>query len=98
MLFKLNVWAFILFAVLMFSGCATHKMTPSEKRSYQASRTIKKSQRKDSRIRQKEAKKAKRRHWKNQSKQYKQAIRRNKKRLKREKSKKGRDANEFIGD
>jgi gas vesicle protein len=98
MLFKLNVWAFILFAVLIFSGCVTRKMSPSEKRSHQASRTIKKSQHKESRIRKKEAEKAKKRHWKNQSKEYKQTIRRNNKRLKREKSKKGREANDFIGD
>ncbi len=87
----------ILFGIILFTGCAGSKMTPSQKRSYQASKTIKKSQRKEARQKEKNRKKAVKRHWKNQSKQHKQAIRRNERKLKKEKSKKGREANDFIG-
>jgi Sec-independent protein translocase protein TatA len=86
----------ILFCFLLLFGCGSKKMTPSEKRAAQASKTIKKSQGKESRAKEKAIKKAKKRHWKNQSKQFKQTIRRNERRLKKEKSKKGREPNDFI--
>ena len=86
----------ILFCVFLLISCGSKKMTASEKRAAQASKTIKKSQRKESRGKEKAIKKAKKRHWKNQSKQFKQTIRRNERRLKKEKSKKYRDPNDFI--
>ena len=88
-------WNFLFCFLLLFS-CGSQKMTPSEKRAVQAGKLIKKSQRKEARKKEKAIKKAKKRHWKNQSKQFKQAIRRNEKRLKKEKSKKGREPNDFI--
>jgi hypothetical protein len=96
MLFKRVLLWNILFAFLLLFSCGSKKMTPSEKRAAQAGKIIRKSQRKDARNKEKAIKKAKKRHWKNQSKQYKQTIRRNERRLKKEKSKKGREPNDFI--
>jgi hypothetical protein len=96
MVFKRNVWLFFLFALLLISACANSKLTPSERLSKQANKTISKSDRKESKHKTREARKAKKRHWKNQSKQYKLAIKKNEKRLKNEKSKQGKEANDFF--
>jgi hypothetical protein len=96
MLLKRTLLWTILFCFLLLFGCGSKKMTPSEKRAAQAGKLINKSQRKESRNKEKEIKKAKKRHWKNQSKQFKQTIRRNERRLKKEKSKKGSEPNDFI--
>ncbi len=87
----------ILFGIILLQGCAGSKMTSSQKQSYQANKTINKSQRKESKRKEKERKRAVKQHWKNQSKQHKQAIRRNERNLKNEKAKKRREANDFIG-
>ena len=92
---RVVIWN-ILFVFLLLFSCGSKKMTPSEKRAAQAGKMIKKSQRKESRNKEKAIKKAKKRHWKNKSKQFKQTIRRNEKRLKKEKSKNGREPNDFI--
>jgi Ni/Co efflux regulator RcnB len=96
MLFKRNAWIYILFALLIPTACASSKLTASEKQNRQANKSINKSQRKEARLKKRESQKAKKRHWKNQSHQYKLSIKRNKKRLKIEKSKKGKEINDFF--
>jgi uncharacterized protein YjaZ len=96
MLFKRNAWIFFLFALLIESACVTSKLTPSERQSKQANKIISKSQKKENNLKKREERKSKKRHWKNQSKQYKLAIKRNEKRLKLEKGKKGKEANDFF--
>ena len=96
MLFKRNAWIFFLFALLMSSACVTSKLTPAEKQSKHANKIISKSQKKENKLKKRETRKSQKRHWKNQSKQYKLAIKRNEKRLKLEKAKKGKEANDFF--
>ena len=96
MLFKRNAWLFFLFALLMVSACVTSKLTPSERQSNQANKIISKSQKKENNLKKRDERKSQKRHWKNQSKQYKLAIKRNEKRLKLEKGKKGKEANDFF--
>lgn len=96
MLFKRNAWLFFLFALLMVSACVTSKLTPSERQSKHANKIISKSQKKEINLKKRDERKSQKRHWKNQSKQYKLAIKRNEKRLKLEKGKKGKEANDFF--
>ena len=96
MLFKRKAWIYFLFVLIFSSACISSKLTASEKQNRQVNKSISKSQRKEAKFKERESQKAKKRHWKNQSNQYKLSIKRNKKRLKIEKSKKGKEINDFF--